>query len=86
MLLVRELLNVHLGSSEKQNKDNGNFFTSIKSLPRCKTCVSELKLPHPHRYQEARWDGPNAANSGIVHFLKPRPTTSNLLKSTFFDG
>ena len=69
-----------------ENKDNGNFFTSIKSLPRCKTCVSELKLPHPHRYQEARWDDPNTANVNIVHFLKPRPNTSNLPKATFFDG
>ena len=45
-----------------------------------------MKLPHPHRYQEARWDDPNAANAGIVHFLKPRPNTPNLPKPAFFDG
>ena len=45
--------------------------TSIKTLPRCKTCTSELKLPHPHRYQEARWDDPNVGHFNIVHFLKP---------------
>ena len=51
---------------------------SVKTLPRCKTCTSELKLPHPHRFQEARWDDPNIGHFNIVHFLKPRtqlPTT-----------
>ena len=48
--------------------------------------INTQYFPYPHRYREARWDDPNAANVGIVHFLKPRPNTSNLPKATFFDG
>ena len=61
------------------------FKSNIKGLPLCKTCTSELKLPHPHRYQEARWDDPNVAHLNIVHFLKPRsqPPHNRLEKSTW---
>ena len=59
---------------------------NIKTLPRCKTCTSELRLPHPHRYQEARWNDPNKAHFNIVHFLKPRAQLPNAPQTKYFDG
>ena len=55
------------------------YYEDIKNLPECRTCTSELKLPHPHRFQEARWDDPHDASSAhlnIVHYLKPRSSST----------
>ena len=60
------------------------YYGDIRNLPECRTCTSELKLPHPHRFQEARWDDPHdtsSAHLNIVHYLKPRSSTNKHIGS-----
>ena len=68
-----------------QNYQNQPFDTNIKSLPRCKTCISKLKHPHQHRYQEASWDDPNVTNFNIIHHLNPRSQQHHLALSKYLN-